>query len=435
MTEPSILRFIGFLGTGLAFCIIGFCLLAAFGVIMTKSRQIKGRDVFLVSLASALIGCLYTSASLKILTAHGYLPFFLALVVATVVLALLAEFLWLVFGEKNVPWAARGFWMQLEFREIHPNIEKSVQIISALLLLVYPIYIGIGYFGKAFASGHWPEHALRATLVIVFGVGMLTTLPKQLYVLVSRNVMEGTRSRILISQLTGSVSLLMLLSLFVWTIDPTTENVKVFGAGLSFMPNLVFVIGAYVVLVIIVPYVVGHFRNKEWAANLSNRRAVIYSELSAGIRAPGIDTAIQTLTKARAQIDKEIEALEDDKSYRLLMEHQDGRGLEFDLKRAAATQSAQRDPRFFHNTRLSGLKRQVNDSIARLEELEEDVKKRETLSQLAEWLDHRKTEHLEEGSGKPWAMVAITAIITALVNPVLTNLGQMFASRLGFESE
>ena len=429
--EPSVLRFLAFLGIGFLFVLATILTLLPVGLLTMKAGRIRGRYILLAQVSFALVSSFFLVAFLKVLTGKGHF-FFLWLFIATILLMALAEFLWLIFGARNVPWAARQIWMAREFELLNPKLEKSLGVLSLIVMLAYPIYIGVGYFGTAFTSATWPEHVLRATLIILVGSGFFIMLPKQMYILLSRNLMEGTRSRIFIAQLTNSVSLLMTASLFVWTLDPQAVDVSIAGTGLSFRPKLFYTLVGYVVLVLIIPYLVGHFRNKEWTARLSDARAAIYKSLSSGIRSARLDTASNTLISVRAQIADEVAELEAERSYQLLSRLRDEEVGEFDIYKEAATQSAERDPRFFHGSRLSQLSGQLDDSIAELSTKDEDDEKWKVLKRLGDWMDHRKAEQQERVSGKAWVMVAITALITALMNPLLTGIGKMFASQLGF---
>jgi hypothetical protein len=159
------------------------------------------------------------------------------------------------------------------------EIFKAQQLLGFLPTLVFIVYIGIGYFGSEYASGEWERYVLRATIAGLFGISWLVMLAKFLYLMTTRNLSGNTRARILLNHLAQSASILLLVSVFVWASGPAVEAIT-------------YVIGAYLLLVVIIPFFVGVARSKRWAEALEERRAAIARQLTESLRQGNVATAL-----------------------------------------------------------------------------------------------------------------------------------------------
>lgn len=257
--EATVWRFLLFLGFGLGYLIASVAALASIGRLIRKHKAIKNSYFVVTRIVFEVVTPLFLFLFTWTLTGQNYLPLFVVLAVVSITLILVSELAWLIVGTSNVPSGVRLLWVQYEFQQNVPTANKVLQIFRAIaILIVYPAYIGYGYFGDTFASPDWARYVLRATLVVLV-VAWATFLPLRLYSIVSRNS-EDIRSRLFISQLVQSMSVLLLVSLFIWTIGGTGTTAEVLGEYFVFSPIVAYVVAVYLVAVLIVPYLIGHSR-------------------------------------------------------------------------------------------------------------------------------------------------------------------------------
>ena len=433
--EATVLRFLAFLGAEFLFLIASTATIFVVGLLVMKSGQLRARYVFAAGIASSVVSVLFLMFFLWILTGNGYARFFLSILAVSLVLMFLAEFLWLVFGQPNVPWVERTLWHSRELEMLFPFIKKAEVLIVLAVLIIYPIYIGMGYFGEEFESAQWQGYVLRATLVAILGVGYLVGLPPSLYVMMSRNIAEGTRSRIFINQLVQSIVVLMIISFFVWTLDPDAVAVPLGIKLLAFTPIVLYTTLAYVAFLLAIPYLIGHFRYKAWAMKLDGDLSRIVNELLVGARSPLLDTAKEALVDAKSNIDENLEELAGDESYRLTDDVSNGGRGQNPLYTIVAERSVQRDPRFIHTKKLTGLRRQIDDCLAALTAASTDKDKRDLLKNFGDTTYQQAQSENQDKSGRPWVLAGITTIVLAIANPIITALGKRVASIFGLSVE
>ncbi len=429
--EATVLRFLGFLGAELLFVVASAAIVMSVGLLVMKSGVIRGRYLLINALLSTIVLMLFLTFFLWILTGEGYAWFFLGILAVSIVLMGVVELVWLVFGEHNVPWAERAIWHAHELEALYPYIYKPVQYAAIVVLLIYPVYIGYLYFGEAFGSPEWHGVVLRATLIMFIGTGYLVSLPGAIYVMVNRNIAEGTRSRIFINQLMHSVVVLMVASFFVWTLDPNAEKVPLLGKFIAFTPIVLYTTVGYVVLFLVIPYVVGHYRYKGWKSELDTVGTKLVEDLQTKIRSPLIDKAEAALVQTSNDIELHLLAQTRERSYVLAHDAASGKDVDNPVFHLAAEKSIVRDPRFVLTKYLTDLREQVDDIRTALEDAANEEDKQKLLKGFDDAIAKATPAHPPEKSGKPWLLAAITAVVVAITNPILTALGKNMASVFG----
>lgn len=433
--EASVLRFLAFLGAELLFLLASAAGLYVVGMLILKTGEFKGRYILINALISTVVMMLFMALFLWILTGDGYTWFFLGILAVSIVLMGLVELLWLIFGEANVPWAERTIWHGHELEKLYPYVTKPVQLMALAVFVIYPIYIGIDFFGDTFDSDQWDGMVLRATLILFFGTGYLVLLPASLYVMVNHNIAEGTRSRIFINQLVHSVVFLMVVSFFVWTLEPNAEAVPLAGKLIAFTPHVLYVTVAYVVGLLVIPYLIGHFRYKAWKEKLDADRSRIIDDLLVKARSPLLDKAEDGLVQASADIDNYLPTLTEEKSYRLAEEAAHGNADNI-LYFRAAEKSIPRDPRFIHVGFLTGLREQIDDCLTALRNAADDKTKQALLENFVGTVgDQGQVNGTQGKTGRPWVLAGITAVVVAVTNPIVTAFGKTVATMFGLELE
>lgn len=424
--EPTIWRFLLFLGSELVFLIASFIAAALIGFLIIKNNAIKNSYVVSGALMFEVVTPLFLFLFLWILTGANYLPLFAVLAAVSIVLILASEFAWLVIGTRNIPWGAQLVWSQYEFQQSVPTLHKSLQIIGTVAIMIaYPAYIGYGYFGDAFANGDWPRYVMRATLVLLVGVAWATFLPVRLYLMASRNIAEDVRSRLFISQLGQSVSVLLLIALFIWAVDVNGPTATLVGNYFVFSPTVAYVVGGYLVVALVIPYLVGHYRAKRWADQLAAERHDIIAKLVKGLLSPNLARVGDALEEAKREIQAARARLNEDSVLELADRIGNSR-VSTDIVHQLALRDAQkRDPRFTHAADLASLAQVVDDCAAQLAQKNTEKKKREVADAYVKLLDKEKESHGGKNEGaKPIVLVGLATLAGSVLNPIVSSVGK-----------
>src|ERR1043166_2638581 len=165
--EPTISRFMLFLGSELLFVVAAAAAMFVIGLLVIKKQALRGSYLVFAALLTSVVTLLFLFLFIWILTGKSYLSLFTVLAIVSIVLTLMIEFTWMIVGAHNVPWAGQIVWTQFEFQKSAPTVHKAVQIAYTLVLIAYPVYIGYGYFGDAFKSEDWPRYVIQATLIVL----------------------------------------------------------------------------------------------------------------------------------------------------------------------------------------------------------------------------------------------------------------------------
>jgi hypothetical protein len=226
---------------------------------------------------------------------------------------------------------------------------KALQVTLAIIILViFPLYIGLGFFRQAFTQEEWTRYVSRATLLLLFAAPQLGFLPGVVWVLTSENIHGDTRSRIFIAQLSNAISLLLLTSLFIWSIGGAGQAVPILGGNFVFSPTVLYVMLAYVIAVIFIPYLVGHYRSKDWMAHLEAERSDIVDELSKDLMSPNWARVDNALAASDQKIEQKIDRFQNGESMRPARQIAESDKSEDFIPKIALRESFDRDPRCVH---------------------------------------------------------------------------------------
>ena len=432
--EPTIWRFLLFLGSELLFLITIFAGMIILGIIIAKKRAIKSHYIFLVSLISTVLSTVFLILFTRILTGDGHLFVFGVIAVVSVILMLIVELMWLIFGGSDVPWVGRILWTNYEFQQLAPTVNKILQLISALTFVIYPIYIGLGYFGDEFSRNDWPQYVLRATLIVLIGITWLSQLPSIIFVLTSRNVMEGTRSRLFMTQLSNSASLLVLLSILIWTFNRAGVTIPLLGKYFVFSSTVGYTIAAYLLLILVFPYLIGHYRTKHWVEKLDRDWRNLVDEVTKGLSSLTLAKAVDALDVLEIRIGERIDELYNERSMKLANRVARTDEKHLFVQRLALTEGLKRDPRFVHLERLLEIDELIKDCRSELSNKDQDNEKREILKACVELLTEKKEKEVSSvTSTRAYVLIALTTVTTSLANPILSAVGKFIVSKLGFK--
>jgi hypothetical protein len=430
--EPTVFRFILFLGLELLFIVASLFVMLPFMMNIIKNHTIKNEYATLIGLLATVISIVFMFLFMWILTGENYLWVFLVLAVISLILILIVELVWLIFSAGNVPWFGRIVWASYEFQKSVPNLNIFLQICAALILVVYPVYIGLGYFGSAFGGEDWPRYVLRSTIVVLVGMGWLTLLPQSLYLMISKNIMEDTRSRIFISQLANSVSILLFLSLFIWTIKGDGASIPLFGEYFLLSPIVGYAMFAYLLIILIIPYLIGHYRAKHWIQYLESNREDIIDKVLMDIMSPNLTKTVEKLEEKEMMIADRLKELRDDKAMQLADSIGSSSAPNDILYSLALTDSKKSDPIFIHYDNLVEVQSLIDECKQEFGKKIQDSDKYAFLNAYIVLFDHmKKNQKVPDSSVKPWVLICITSLVGSILNPIISSAAKFIVTKLG----
>ncbi len=244
--------------------------------------------------------------------------------------------------------------------------------------------------------------------------------------------MEDTRSRIFISYLANSVSMFLFLSLFIWTIKVNGATIPLFGQYFIFSTTLSYAMLAYLLIILIIPYLIGHYRAKHWIEQLKSEREDFIGEVSKVLIAPNITHTIEKLEEKEKKIADYLRKLCELKPIQLA----DGIAKSEDPKtfvyRLALQESVIRDPIFIHKDSLVEVQNLIADCKLEFDEKTQESDKHEVLKQYLTLLDHlNKNQKVADSTVKPWVLICMTSLVGSMLNPIISSAAKYLVTKLG----
>jgi len=367
-----------------------------------------------------------------ILTDTYYLNLFATLALVSMVLIAGIELIGPAVGNRNAWWVSRSIYMREEFRHIYPKTTKYLDVALIVALLIYPVFVGYGYFGARYAQPGWELYVFQAT-IILFILFKLHALPGSIYVMSSCDILEGTRSPILMTLLGGAIPLFLSVSLLLWSMRYEGDSIALLGDQFVFSPVLVAVITVYVLFFLITPYLIGHRNSKKWFGSLKEDRIELLNSLSMSLLVPNanvnqdLDEAYEMVLNQKNEI-----ASEEVMQFAKEVESSDQSGMA--LSRAAFENFKKWDPK------LARIKI-LNDLCHLIKTCKETINKQasepEKIRIVERYANVFKTQaelvRQEPDPANPWIIVLITLIVSQIFVPIFNWIGKYVIKSIGLD--
>jgi hypothetical protein len=395
--EPTISRFILFLFVYVLFTITSYMTVQKVHTIITKSNSIKNIHATYMVFMMTLISIVFLYVFLRILTGNNYILLFMLIFAASITVMLISGLVWNIFGPKNIQWFGVSVWMDLEFRVFHPKLYAFLQLLSTLIFIAYPIYIGIGYFGDAFASPEWNEYVMHSTIAILVGMSWLSMVPNTLNVFLGKNVTNPIRNKLFLNQTVATFSMLLYIPLFISPSNSAWKTPLLLGEYFIFPASVIIAIAVYLIALVILPYAIGRIKHLRWMNYLNSQLDAI---LESAVSELTINKDISPLRNTRELIDRFHDQLDSDESLDLA---EDYPYLGDDADKVillGLDEFKKSDPRFIIMENITLFKEKVVECISLLESEHSDDKKGnispECISMLKLQMSDLKNEFITE---------------------------------------
>jgi len=423
--------FIAFLIALIAWIVVGFYLFKKLlrGLLRGKS--------FLVSELTILVTCFVLFGLVWLLSGFFSIRFIILFILCCHIGVIITGISWRLIGATDLPWAASLTWTGVEFGLKHPWVVLCVQqILPLLILIAYPIASGIGYFSNPIPSPRATILIFRYTLIAMYGPALATTLLSTVTTLSSRNLDEGSRLRVLISQAGALIVDGLIIALVFWAFGITRKgyNFEVSGITLTMSPFLVFVILGYFGCTILLPYFVGTQQAKKWCVNLLEKEKGWLSNLLEVIEFPTPSQYRPKLEQLQsALVSEEQQMVENDAMVKL--------GIEIDgIKSTTSLPWGERnlieaykdsrglEPRFTYIDFIRHLKSEIGEILDELAKVKNDTDKVDRARAFTQPYHSHKDELAKsievKRKAKPIIGTALVGIVLAIIVPFLNELGK-----------
>lgn len=434
--EHTLLRFFGFIGIELGFVIVAALAAIPLGILILSSDSIKNWYLSLTGVIFEALGATFLFLCIWVLTGAAYGQLLGILLLFAISAILFSELVWLIVGSPRIAYAGRMLYLQHEFKKLWPRLEKAIQIGGIVPFILYTIYIGVGYFGDSKTGYAWTKFVFEATILALIGGAWLVNLPRQLYTMLSENMLGPTRTRILINQMAFAAPITLYISLFLWATTDIGDQTTPMGSFLQVSPALSISIVTYVVVFIVLPFVIGHYRSKDKVSTLQDSRNKRIEEFLSAVGSPGIHQVDRKLADLGDALAADLEQIEADPSMQVARELIDGdeQSLELKLPRLALQSSSDRDPRFLHQQAVAELTDRLNELIEAMEDSETDDGKRAAIDivvpELEKVLDR---QYGGESTASTWAIGLASSAGTAILTPIWTTVTSYLTGIIGIE--
>ncbi|HEX2060231.1 MAG TPA: hypothetical protein VHK90_05785 [Thermoanaerobaculia bacterium] len=272
---------------------------------MTRRALLKSNN-FWVSELNLVLNLVAIFAFVYLLS--GYFNWWLiaALFAATQAGVVLAAILNGFVGSTTGRWGPRVMWAGAEFGMTHQPVAAGALLLSLLITVGYPIVIGVTYFRSR--ASELPAHIFQYTLSMFFLSGLVIISTFLVGPLVSKNLNEDTRIRLFVNQLSALVPNALWLALVFWSfgIAGTGRKIAVGAVSLEFSPLLLAILIGLFVMTVLLPYLIGAQRARQWRISLLSARKNWMSKLRDILETPAGSLHLPKLAALQNELEREI---------------------------------------------------------------------------------------------------------------------------------
>ena len=347
---------------------------------------------------------------------------------------LIAFIIWSLLGSPKVPYKAISGWAGYDFGVNNPKFYGIIQILSLLVIIAFPIVVGIYYFSAASLEGI-RIFTLKSTLILILG-SYLLLMPTIINVLSAPFIDEDSRSRYLIAQFSGLIPNALFVSLLFWVFGWSSGGgeTTIGNVSFTFNPYLFLALMLFFLLFLLLPYFIGVQKTKRLQQDLLQREEALLNNIVETVDLAAPQTIITKLEGLLQLVEKDfIELRENEKSVQtgLLFDNPDYiKNLRKDevLTYAVYTKARPYDKRFIYYDFL-------NNTYVKLSELHTAVSNENAWAQNEETLEayskyfKGKKEALEKsgeknGKGNPALWMGIIALASPFISQLMTEVGK-----------
>lgn len=419
----------------IAFLAVYFLYLAISMFLFNKLLRKIEKVTFLENELMILVPNIFFFAFVFIIGRFINLQLFLISVAFSNIGLLLTVIVWNLIGDPKTPFKEISGWVGYNIGIKNNGLILTTSIVSLLILIAYPIIIGIHFF-----SQHAPDinmvFVLKYSSILILGTYVLL-LPTMIGILTSAYIDEDTRARIFLNQFTGLIAYSLFISLLFWVTD-TSKVVSSFLLGnvnLVYNPQLLLILICFPILFLVLPYFIGIQKAKRLRKDFLNSNTKILNRIIETIKLSTHADLMSNIEKLEKEIISE---------YSNLVNSDTGiaHGLEYD-KTTSVSQlppSEQLTFQYYQKARpydsRFGYYDFLNSTYAKILELKVKMgatqySQEDKNKLLGNYTEHFKTfkdELISSNEAKsktnPALWIGILAILSPLTSQIISEIGQ-----------
>jgi hypothetical protein len=345
---------------------------------------------------------------------------------------LLAAILGGLLGSATSKWGAHGQWAGGEFGIKHVPLTLGLMVLTMLIFIAYPVLAGISYFGLP--AGDLPVRIFQYTLCVLFLGGYPVLLLILIGVLVSENLDEETRTRFLVNQLASLVPNALWVALLLWSfgIMGAGQDLTIGSVSLALSPLVIAVLISFFLLTVLIPYLIGAQRAKQWRTTLLKKRQSWMEKLEDVLETPAGSLYLPKLFTLQQSIDQEIEEFVASDPMIAYSIQIDQGVIPPTVKAIAPAYQLARDldPRFKHLDSLRLISGKISEIRADLGKLATEQALEKAAKDWTKYLHPRKEELSKELSLTKKTNTPALLILSGVIVPIFSVVLSEFAKWL-----
>jgi hypothetical protein len=345
-----------------------------------------------------------------------------------------SKILWAVVGpdeEVNYFDQVRYFGVDYGFQS--GSMILLIMIVSNILLLAFPVAMGIAYFSGDYAPDERMQTIIRYAVLINVITGLFTFSPLIFSMLSSKNTNEDVRSIAAIQKVGGTLATAMWIAMALWAFK--TEGgggYSVFaGSAVEFKvsPLLLAIVFVFLAITLFLPYLMGAQRGKKWRVRLLQSRKKIVSQMIKALSEPKFTPA--DLDAVSDKIDGELTKFQEgnptlefwtrvrDGDPELLLEAEQQREIDSIYQKGHDT-----DLRFAHVDFLNEMKGEVNEisELLSVQRRKGDVDR--FIKRYEDMGDELAEEIKAQESFRPQVYAIVFFVASAVISQLFSSFGQ-----------
>jgi len=165
--------------------------------------------------------------------------------------------IWSLIGNPKTPFKEIGGWAGSDFGMKNAWLTLITQGIILLMLIAFPIVIGIQYFSES-SQEVIRFMAIKYSLVLLLSSYVLV-LPILIGVLSSSFIDEDTRARYFINQFSGLIAYSLFMSLLFWifNLGKSGHEIQIGNVNFSLSPQMFLILMGFFLAFLVLPYFIG----------------------------------------------------------------------------------------------------------------------------------------------------------------------------------
>lgn len=342
--------------------------------------------------------------------------------------------LWALIGSPKIPFKSIGAWAGSNLALEQPTIIKIIQSISLIILIIYPILIGIVFFDNSRPVEELRLLAFRFTIILAL-MDFFLTIPYSFGLLTSGYIDEDTRARFLIGNLIKIIPLAIYLSLLFWlyNIDNTAQQLILIGdASIVYSTHILFSLIGFLFLFTLLPYSIGLNRAKRMTKDYLSSSIRILKKIKEVFELSSLDNVNNKILESKMILSGRYERLQEDNiGVRMGLEFENDKNLvspDAIFLRKWYEEAKVFDKRFiFYNW--------LNETYMRLGEFEHEIEgqlnddeRSGILKKYTAFFKSKYEERIEDSTKetanhKLW--IAILAVLTPILSAIISEAGKL----------